>query len=75
MVQLQVQHTHELSAVESKLTNSHLSRTTAPSYSRPVKDELLQELYAQNVTSKIWRVAQRDLKNNVNCNIFLLWER
>lgn len=29
------------------------------------KDEELQQLFEENVAAKIWRVAQRDLKNNV----------
>lgn len=29
------------------------------------KDEELQQIFTDNVAAKLWRVAQRDLKNNV----------
>ncbi|KAH8678940.1 Six-hairpin glycosidase-like protein, partial [Tricladium varicosporioides] len=34
------------------------------------KDEIIQELFAQNAAAKIWRVAKRDLKNNIPPNKF-----
>ena len=29
------------------------------------KDKELQQLFTENIAAKLWRVAQRDLKNNV----------
>lgn len=31
-----------------------------------IKDKELEQLFTENVAAKLWRVAQRDLKNNVN---------
>lgn len=30
-----------------------------------IKDNELQQLFAENISAKLWRVAQRDLKDNV----------
>ncbi|KAH6676649.1 Six-hairpin glycosidase-like protein [Halenospora varia] len=66
MVQLQVQQIREPLAVEPKTVQPHLLYTSAPLFDvQPAKDDIIQELFAQNAAAKIWRVAKRDLKNNI----------
>jgi hypothetical protein len=74
MVNLEVQqHVHEFLAPEAN--HKHSTCSLSISYSRSTKDITLQELFNQNAAAKIWRVAQRDLENNVSLIFIFLSEQ
>jgi hypothetical protein len=51
----------------SKLPRSELDKATRSLHSHTIEgDDILQELFAENVAAKIWRVATRDLECNVS---------
>lgn len=49
-----------------KVKSSTYQDRTAATQGVTTQDVTLQELFAENVLAKLWRVASRDLENNVS---------
>lgn len=54
-----------LRKVKSSTYQGRTAATTQDATQEITQDAILQELFAENILAKLWRVASRDLENNV----------